>query len=72
MRSLELRSRDGVANWIDLKRDFAHAPLQRSVPTRFPDWNTFHSSSVSGAPTSGSGARSGSTEAVACPLVEAH
>ena len=45
-------------------------PFQRSVPTRFPDWNTFHSSSVSGAPTSGSVARSGSGKEVSQPLVE--
>ena len=44
--------------------------LQRSAPTRVPDGNTFHSSSVSGAPTSGSGARSGSGKEVSQPLVE--
>jgi hypothetical protein len=43
--------------------------FQRSALARVPDGSTFHPSSVSGASTSGLGARSGSMAAVGLPLV---
>ena len=51
--------RNDVSAWRNGVSAFCVTALQRGVTTRVPGGNTFHSPSVSGASTSGSGARSG-------------